>query len=227
MGYNKLVLPSVEINYNSNGPRPGRWVMNYTIEDRKSLCVVMAVNIQFSLYIFSLISNGYLLGDIITWQTPIFLSICKRTKPRTKSIYSHYFVHFSSPLQWRHNGSDGFSNHQPRHCLLKRLFGRRWKQISKLRVTGLCVGKSPGTGEFTAQMTSNAENVSIWWSHHATDPNLTRVVLGMAIFLFDINVCQFSFKMSNLSYHSEQPLLGCDICLNVSAIQIHAYNNSR
>ena len=35
-----------------------------------------------------------------------------------------------------------------------------------LRVTGLCVGNSPGTGEFPAQMASNAENVSIWWRHH-------------------------------------------------------------
>ena len=25
---------------------------------------------------------------------------------------------------------------------------------------------SPGTGEFLAQMASNAENVSIWWRHH-------------------------------------------------------------
>ena len=32
----------------------------------------------------------------------------------------------------------------------------------KLRVTGLCAGNSPGTGEFPAQMDSNAENVSIW-----------------------------------------------------------------
>ena len=39
------------------------------------------------------------------------------------------------------------------------------KKTSKLRVTGLCVGKSPGTGEFPAQMASNAENVSIWWRH--------------------------------------------------------------
>ena len=28
------------------------------------------------------------------------------------------------------------------------------------------VGNSPGTGEFPAQMASNAENVSIWWRHH-------------------------------------------------------------
>ena len=40
------------------------------------------------------------------------------------------------------------------------------QRASKLRITGLCVGNSPGTGEFPAQMASNAENVSIWWRHH-------------------------------------------------------------
>ena len=68
-------------------------------------------------------------------------------------------------LQWRHNGLDGVSNHQPDQCLLIRLFRRRSKKTSKLRVTGPCVGNSPGTGEFS-QMASNAENVSIWWCHH-------------------------------------------------------------
>ena len=69
-------------------------------------------------------------------------------------------------LQWRQNGHDSVSNHQPHDCLLKRLFRRRSKIISKLRVTGLCAGNLPGTGEFPAQMASNAENVSIWWRHH-------------------------------------------------------------
>ena len=40
------------------------------------------------------------------------------------------------------------------------------RKKSKLRVTGICVGNSPGTGEFPAQMASYAENVSIWWRHH-------------------------------------------------------------
>ena len=53
--------------------------------------------------------------------------------------------------QWRHNGRDGVSNHQPHHCLLNRLFGRRSKKTSKLRVTGLCAVNSPVTGEFSAQ----------------------------------------------------------------------------
>ena len=39
-------------------------------------------------------------------------------------------------------------------------------KISKLRVTGLCAGNSPETGEFPAQMASNAEIVYIWWRHH-------------------------------------------------------------
>ena len=76
-------------------------------------------------------------------------------------------------FQWRHNGHDSFSNHKPHDCLLSRLFSRlfrrRSKETSKLRVTGLCGGNSPGTGEFPAQMASNAENASIWWRHHVVE----------------------------------------------------------
>ena len=53
-------------------------------------------------------------------------------------------------LRWRHNERDGVSDHQPRDCLLNRLFRRRWKKTPKIRVTGLCVGNSPVTGEFPA-----------------------------------------------------------------------------
>ena len=74
---------------------------------------------------------------------------------------------FLHTLQWRHNESDGAANYQPRHCLLNRLVRRKSKKTSKLRVTGLCAGNSPVTGEFPAQLASNAENVSIWWRHHA------------------------------------------------------------
>ena len=54
-------------------------------------------------------------------------------------------------MQWRHNEPDGISNHQPRDCLPNRLLRRRSKEASKLRVTGLCVGNSPVTGEFPAK----------------------------------------------------------------------------
>ena len=69
-------------------------------------------------------------------------------------------------LRWRPNGCDDVSNHQPQGCLLNRLFRRRSKKTSKLRVTGLCEGNSPVTGEFPSQMASNTENASISWRYH-------------------------------------------------------------
>ena len=75
-------------------------------------------------------------------------------------------------LQWRHNGADDVSNHQPHDCLLNRLFRCRSKKTSKYRVTGLCAGNSLVTSEFPAQMASNAENVSIQWRHHDDIPVL-------------------------------------------------------
>ena len=57
-------------------------------------------------------------------------------------------------------------NHQPHDYLLNRLFKRSSKKTSKLRVTGICEGNSPVTGEFPVQMASNAENIPIWWRQH-------------------------------------------------------------
>ena len=68
-------------------------------------------------------------------------------------------------LLWHHNGRNGVSNHQPHDCLLNHSFKLRSNKTSKLGATGLCAGNSPVTGEFPAQMASNAENVSIWWRH--------------------------------------------------------------
>ena len=88
----------------------------------------------------------------IAWEITLRRSIV--TEPRWQS------------LQWRHYDRDGVSHHQPHNRLLNRLFGRRSKKIPKPRVTGLCAGNSPVTGEFPAQMASKAETVSIWWRHH-------------------------------------------------------------
>ena len=68
----------------------------------------------------------------------------------------------SFSLQWRHNEHDGISNHRRLDYLLNRLFGRRSKKTSKLRVSGLCEGNSPVPGEFPTQRASDTENVSIW-----------------------------------------------------------------
>ena len=83
-------------------------------------------------------------------------------------------------LQWSHNGHDSVSNHQPYACLLNRLFRRRSKKTSKLPITGLCAGNSPGTGEFPAQIASYAENVSIWWRHHDITDNATEACSTLA-----------------------------------------------
>ena len=96
-------------------------------------------------------------------------------------VYGTIWRHYHYSLQWRHNDHNSVSNHQPPGCLLNRLFRRRSKKTSKLRVTGLCVGNSPGTGtgtgtgEFPAQRASNAENVSIWWRHHVITPQWHKV----------------------------------------------------
>ena len=67
-------------------------------------------------------------------------------------------------LLWRHNGHDGVSNHQPHACLLNRWFRHRWKKNIKAPRHWALWEKL--TGEFPAQRSSNAENVSIGWRHH-------------------------------------------------------------
>ena len=58
-------------------------------------------------------------------------------------------------LQWWHANYDRVSNHQPHGCLFNRLFSRTSKKTSKLRVTRLCVGNTPATGQFPAQRAIN------------------------------------------------------------------------
>ena len=81
-----------------------------------------------------------------------FYSIINFSKHQTKNakmdIHLLLFEHHT--LQWRHY--DGVSNHQPHDCLLNRLFRRRSKKTSKLRITGLCAGNLPMTGEFPAHI---------------------------------------------------------------------------
>ena len=84
--------------------------------------------------------------SVVVFRTPCLnflefwylLPHCKATSQKDK-------MHFiAKTLHWRHNDHNGVSNHQPHGCLLNRLFGRRSKKTSNLRVTGLCMGNSPG-----------------------------------------------------------------------------------
>ena len=66
--------------------------------------------------------------------------------------------------QWRHNGHDGVSNHQPHHYSLNRSVRHRSKNTSKLHGTDLCV-----TGEFPHKRPVMQKMFSLfWWRHHAT-----------------------------------------------------------
>ena len=98
------------------------------------------------------------------------------------------------PLQWRHNERDGVSNHQPHNCLRNGLFRLRSEKTSKLRVTGLCEGNSPMTGEFPAQRVSNAEKVSIWWRHHLHLP--AQLVWHVGICLYKLRT-RIGYTLNN------------------------------
>ena len=67
---------------------------------------------------------------------------------RSHSRPNHWITIRHHTLQWRNNERDGVSNHRRLDCLLNRLFRCRSKKTSKL--TGLCEGNSPATGEFPA-----------------------------------------------------------------------------
>ena len=105
-----------------------------------------------------------------------------------------------------HHYSDiimGVSNHQPNDCLLSRLFRRRLRlnKTAQLRVTGLCVGNSPVTGEFPTQMASNEENVSIWWRQHI---HLTSIPEHR----FAIWLNSLPFSNINTTFTGSKPSLG-------------------
>ena len=86
------------------------------------------------------------------------------------------------PLQWHHNEHDGVSITGVSIVCTSVCLGAGQRKKSKLRVTGLCEGNSPVTGEFPAQKASNAENVFIWWRHHEI---LNGAVFFMASFVRD------------------------------------------
>ena len=100
-------------------------------------------------------------------------------------------------IQWYHYG-DVIMSAIASKTQVSRLFTQPFiqtqiKERSKLCVTGLCVGNSPGTGEFPAQMASNAENVSIWWRHHV------------------------------ISWMSHEPMMAATSLLNPKDIQLSVY----
>ena len=99
-----------------------------TILSRSNLdagrCLVPSIHIQNS-------------GSITLWLC--FFPSHRMVNMKTGAYHTQN-TKMSTSLLWRHNGRDSVSNHQPHDCLLKRLFRRRSKKTSKLRVTGLVRG---------------------------------------------------------------------------------------
>ena len=112
-------------------------------------------------------------------------------------LYLRYFLskHKIFSSQWLHNGRDGVSDNQHCDCLLNRVSRSRSKKTTKLRVTGLCAGNSPVTGEFPTQRASNAETVSIWWRHHALDnKSLATAINALRRFINAVRCLKFDVK---------------------------------
>ena len=136
---------------------------------------VMVCGLRLSICPFCTLPNRglfdwYGLSEIKAWISfyyPWYSAECNFNSCAFRlSVINDFEFIFPEALQWRHNERNGVSNHRRHDCLLNCKFRHRSKNISKLRVTGLCEGSSPVTGEFPAQRASNAENVSIWWRHH-------------------------------------------------------------
>ena len=136
------------------------------------------------------------------------------------------YTYISGTLHWRHNDQDGVSNHQPHGCLLNRLFGRRSKKTSKLRVTGLCARWIPRTkgqwrGKCFHLMTSSWDVLNVWW----------RSSLGICIWYYHKSktINQRVTHLSNLMlfhrhmYHMYQNAPDCrqqEISLNYIEISV-------
>ena len=103
------------------------------------------------------------------WILAMYLSIFFRVSSPTQGPHDDYFGanKVIVTVRPKYNNDVIISAMASQITSLTIVYSRRIsKNTSKLRVTGLCEGNSPVTGEFPAQRASNAENVSIWWRHH-------------------------------------------------------------
>ena len=85
-------------------------------------------------------------------------SDCRQSRALLLTQRPGALAKFQLTLEWCHNKRDSVWYHRRFDCLPNRLFRRRSKKISKLRVTGLCEGNPAVTGGFPLQRASNAEN---------------------------------------------------------------------
>ena len=91
-------------------------------------------------------------------------------------LYNHCVLICMSPSWWRHMSTIAspftckilgcFTPvHWPHDCLFKTMFRQTSKQHQSPALLALCEGNPPVTGGFPSQRASNAESISISWSH--------------------------------------------------------------
>ena len=116
----------------------------------------------------------------------------------------HFDIHFQSTQYLKSPVSQ---------LLLNRLFRRRSKKTSSA---------SPVTGEFPAQMASNAEKVSIWWRHHGQRPKVQacRKLNGWLYHIYNIFIFRWKKKQYAV-YISRNGRNFCEIIFE----NIVAYSN--
>ena len=158
--------------------------------------------------------DGYVFRDVIGTLPRMNTSALVQSSWRMESTFIMVTHRGLGSLQWRHNGRDSVSNHQPHDCFFNRLFRRRSRKTPKLRVTGLCAGNSPEAGEFPGQMASNAEKVSIWWRHHGHNPkanhNQTMRIYCMICVWTMGKIFHLSWKLpASLLIHLPRKYISC------------------
>ena len=119
----------------------------------------------------------------------------------------HIYVDY--PLHWRNNYLDGVSNHQPHGCLLNRIYRRRSKETSKLRVTGVCVGNSPGPVDSPHKGQVTPKNVSIHRSSDVTTsiPERNRDMFHIARKCWIDFIAGSNFRLTSSFKHNKENVL--------------------
>ena len=158
---NEKLIILTQISLNFVGKDPGillhYWLQEICYNIISSILTLTKMVLLIFFCVQAIMMKTFILPS--WWGYRIALSVAGK--------WQHSFLTIWNPLQWRHTERDGISSHRRLERLLNRVLWRRSKKTSKLRVTCLCEGNSPVTGEFRAQRSSNTENVSMWWRHHA------------------------------------------------------------
>ena len=97
--------------------------------------LVFPIDVISIFFFWNILWSDHIKMYPVIWYSPTYILSCITKWLGETQVW----------LQWRHNDRDGVWSPQSHDCLLNRLFRRRLKKTSKLRVTGLCAGNSPVT----------------------------------------------------------------------------------